>query len=100
MRSADPDGVARPRIATICRGERDRVFTHDSAGRGDGRISRGERDCGDSLSREDGSAYAPAESGTLDVGRGAGVGGDDRIWPRHQQARGKGGDSPVTAEVD
>ena len=100
VRSADADGVARPRFAALRGGERDRVFAHDSPSGRDGRISGGERDCGDSLSREDGIADAPAEPGTMDVGRSAGAGGNDCVWPRHQQARGTRGDSPVAAEVD
>ena len=89
-----------PRFAALRGAERDRVFAHDSPGGRDGRIPGGKRDCSDSLSREDGSVHAPAESGAMDVGRSAGVGRDDRVWSRHQQARSTRGDSPVAAEVD
>ena len=83
VRSSDSDGVAWPGFAALCGRERDRVFAHDSPGGGDGRISGGERDCGNSLSREDGSADAAAESGTMDVGRSPGAGRNDRVRPRH-----------------
>src|ERR1019366_3964548 len=76
------------------------LLAHDSPCGGDGRIPGGERDCGDSLSREDGNAPAPAKSGTMDVRRSAGAGGNDRVRPWHQQTRGARGDSSVAAEVD
>ena len=61
-------------------GETDCVCADDQAGGGDGGVSGGDWDRGDSVSREAGGGDAAGEPGTMDVRRGAGAGGDDRVW--------------------
>ena len=69
--------------AKLLRRQHHRLRADDRQGRRDCRLSRGAWNSGGCLSREDGSGPSQAKSRTLDGGRSAGAGGNDRFRIRH-----------------